>query len=103
MNRRPQAVTLQQASEASPLLARLSALSRDSAERLRAIEPLLPAPLRGTLTAGPIDGTTWCLLVSNNAAAAKLRQLLPALLAHLRTRGWEITAIRLRVQTPSAR
>ena len=99
MNRRHYAVTLQQASEESPTLAKLAALTRDSSNRLKAIELLIPATLRPAVQAGPIDGDTWCLLVKNNAAAAKLRQLMPALQAHLRTRGWEINAIRLKVQT----
>ena len=99
MNRRHYAVTLQQASEESPTLATLAALTRDSSERLKAIEMLIPATLRPALQAGPIDGDCWCLLVKSNAAAAKIRQLLPALQAHLRSRGWEVNAIRLKVQT----
>ncbi|HRM00174.1 MAG TPA: hypothetical protein PLE22_12100 [Acidovorax sp.] len=99
MNRRHYAVTLQQASEESPLLARLTALTRDSSDRLKAIEMLIPASLRPAVQAGPIEGDSWCLLVKSNAAAAKIRQLLPALQAHLRSRGWEINAIRLKVQT----
>ena len=99
MNRRHHAVTLQQASAESPTLAMLTALTRDSSDRLKAIEPLIPPGLRGTLQAGPIDGTSWCLLVSSNSAAAKLRQILPALQAHLRVRGWEVNSIRLKVQT----
>ncbi|MFT4242198.1 MAG: hypothetical protein QM569_07935 [Acidovorax sp.] len=99
MTRRHQAVTLQQASEESPVLARLTALTRDSSDRLQAIEMLIPAALRPAIQAGPIDGDSWCLLVKSNAAAAKIRQLLPALQAHLRSRGWEINAIRLKVQT----
>ena len=99
MNRRHYAVTLQQASEESPTLAKLAALTRDSSERLKAIEMLIPASLRPALQAGPIDGDCWCLLVKSNAAAAKIRQLLPALQAHLRSRGWEVNAIRLKVQT----
>ena len=99
MNRRHYAITLQQASEDSPTLARLTALTRESTQRLQAIEMLLPVALRSTVQAGPIDGTTWCLLVKSNAAAAKLRQLLPALQAHLRSRGWEVNAIRLKIQT----
>ncbi len=99
MNRRHYAVTLQQASEESPTLAKLAALTRDSSERLKAIEMLIPATLRPALQAGPIDGDCWCLLVKSNAAAAKIRQLLPALQAHLRSRGWEVNAIRLKVQT----
>jgi ethanolamine ammonia-lyase small subunit len=38
------------------------------------------------------------LLLDNNAVAAKVRQLLPSLEAHLRSKGWEITSIRLKVQ-----
>jgi hypothetical protein len=100
MNRRPNAVSLLQASQESPTLARLSELARDSVARLKAIEPLLPLALRSAITAGPIDGPTWCLLVSSTAVAAKLRQLLPALQAHLRTQGWEVSAIRLKVHMP---
>ena len=99
MNRRHYAVTLQQASEESPTLARLTALTRDSSDRLKAIELQIPAALRPAVQAGPIDGDSRCLLVKSNAAAAKIRQLLPALQAHLRSRGWEVNAIRLKVQT----
>jgi len=55
--------------------------------------------LRSAITAGPIDGLNWCLIVNNNSAAAKLRQLLPALTAHLHSKGWEVNAIRIKVQT----
>lgn len=99
MTRRHYAVTLQQASEESPTLHMLTAMTRDSSDRLKAIELLLPAGLRQSVQAGPIDGNTWCLLVRSNAAAAKIRQLLPALQAHLRSRGWEVNSIRLKVQT----
>jgi len=98
MNRRHHPVTLQQATQDSPTLARLTELARDSSARLKAIEPLIPATLRPAIQAGPIDGSVWCLIVSGNAVAAKLRQFLPALEAHLRTKGWEITSIRLKVQ-----
>jgi hypothetical protein len=99
MTRRHHAVTLQQASQDSPSLARLTALTRESSDRLKAIEALIPAGLRSTIQAGPIEGDSWCLLVRGNACAAKLRNLLPALQAHLRSRGWEVNAIRLKVQT----
>ena len=58
----------------------------------------MPPLLRASLQAGPIEGSTWCLLVRNNAADAKIRQLLPAMAAHLRTKGWDVTEIRLKVQ-----
>lgn len=97
--RRFQPVTLQQAALGTPTLARLMELGKESAVRLKTIEKLLPPPLRSSVTAGPIEGTVWCLLVQGNAVAAKLRQLLPALEAHLRSRGYEVTAIRLKIQT----
>ncbi len=80
------------------MLARLTELTRDSVARLKTIEPLIPAPLRGSVKAGPIEGASWCLILDNNAAAAKIRQLLPAFEAHLRVKGWEVTSIRLKVQ-----
>jgi hypothetical protein len=64
---------------------------------------MIPAVLRSAVTAGPIDGSNWCLIVNSNAAAAKIRQLLPAMEAHLRTKGWQVSAIRLKVQIPSGR
>lgn len=99
MHRRHHAVTLQQAADASPMLAQLAALTRESSERLKAVESLVPSALRPALQAGPIEGTTWCIMVKSNAAAAKLRQLLPAMQAHLRSKGWQVNVIRLKIQT----
>lgn len=99
MHRRHHAVTLQQAADASPMLAQLVALTRESSERLRAVESLVPPALRPALQAGPIEGTTWCIVVKSNAAAAKLRQLVPAMQAHLRSKGWQVNVIRLKIQT----
>ena len=90
--------TLQQAAAGSATLARLTALAQESGERLKAVETLIPEALRRAIRPGPIDGTTWCLLVSSTAASSKLRQLLPALQSHLCARGWEVTSIRLKVQ-----
>ncbi|WP_198970636.1 DciA family protein [Xylophilus sp. ASV27] len=98
MHRRHHAIPLLQAAREAPTLARLTELARDSGERLRQIEPLLPPGLRATVKPGPIDGENWCLLVDSSSAAAKLRQLLPALMAHLRSKGWAVQTIRLKVQ-----
>ena len=103
MNRRHHAVTLQQASAESPTLAMLTALTRDSSDRLEAIEPLIPPGLRGTLQAGPIDGTSWCLLVSSNSAAAKLRQMMPAMKLALEHKGLAVGQLRIKVQQASWR
>jgi hypothetical protein len=99
MNRRYNPVTVLQATEASPTLASLAERARDSAERLRAIEDLVPRELRASLQPGPAEGGEWCLLVGSSAAAAKLRQLVPILLARLRGRGWEVETLRLKVRS----
>jgi hypothetical protein len=98
-NRRNTSFTLQQAAEASPALAGLAERARDCADRLRAIEDLIPLPLRPSLTAGPAEGEEWCLLVQGNAAAAKLRQMTPMLVNRLRQRGWAVTTLRLKVRS----
>ena len=100
MSRPQQAITLAQAALQSPSLAQLARLAAESAHRLKSVEFLIPEPLRPAIQAGPIDGEAWCLLVQGNAAAAKLRQLLPAIQSGLRDRGWEVTSIRLKVQPP---
>jgi hypothetical protein len=91
-------VPLLEACEEAPTLAKLAQLARESRERLEAVQFLIPAPLRSAVKAGPIDETSWCLLVDNNAAAAKMRQVLPALIAELRRRGTQVNSIRLKVQ-----
>jgi hypothetical protein len=98
MRKSNHSVTLFQAAADSPTLARLAALAKDSNDRLQAVRALMPEALWSTIQAGPIDGTSWCILVNNNAVSAKLRQLSPALLAHLRSKGWDVTAIRLKVK-----
>jgi hypothetical protein len=96
-------VPIQEAALASPTLARLAELAQDSGNRLKAVQPLIPDALRSCVRAGPIDGPTWCLLVDNNAVAAKLRQLLPAFQSCLQSRGWQVNAIRLKVQINAQR
>jgi hypothetical protein len=79
-----------------PLAALLQRV-RESQARLEALRPLLPAPLLEAVRAGPLDDTTWVLLVRNAAAAAKLRQWVPELQAALQARGWEGPVIKIKV------
>ena len=90
-----------QAIEQSVSLASLLQIHRQSAQYLLEVQALLPPGMREQVQAGPVDENGWCLLVKHNAAGAKLRQLLPALSAHLRAKGHPIHAIRVKVLTSS--
>jgi len=83
--------------QGAPQLAQLAQLAAESRARLDAVLALIPPGLRTSVQAGPIEGSTWCLLVYGNGAAAKIRQLVPALAAHLRSKGRDVADIRLRV------
>ena len=97
--RLPPPFTLAQAADESPTLSRLAVLARESRERLKAVEILIPVGLRSAVQAGPVDGSGWCLLVESPSAAAKLRQLLPAIQERLKVRGWDVQSIRLKIQS----
>ena len=89
--------TLLQASENNPGLAQLIARQKESLARLQAIEGLIPPMLRTSVKSGPFEDGAWCLMLSNNTTAAKIRQLLPIFEKKLRDRGLEVTSIRLKV------
>ena len=101
--RRFNPVTVQRATQDSPTLAGLAARALDAQQRLRAVEDLIPAELHAAVLAGPADGDTWCLLVQGSAAAAKLRQLAPALVVRLKAKGWAVETIRLKVRGAALR
>ena len=86
-----------QALAGSEPLALLSRRMRESQDRLAAVMPLLPPGMRSAVRAGPIDEEAWSLLVNSNAVAAKLRQMVPALEAHLRTQGWAGPPVRVKL------
>ena len=73
----------------------------ESTSRLQAVEALLPPALRSAIKSGPINEKGWCILVSNPAAAAKLRQLIPAIDRHLALRDYRPMTIRLKIMTRS--
>lgn len=81
----------------SVTLSSLMQISQKSQACLNAIQSLLPLGLAGLVKAGPLDENGWCLLVPHNAAGAKLRQLVPALTAHLRSHNMAIDNIRVKV------
>ncbi len=96
-NRRHFAITVEQAASESPSLAHLAALTRESTMRFKLVEFLIPPMLRASIKPGPIEGDQWCLLVANAACATKLKQLVPAMAAHLRVKGYPTQDIRLKV------
>ena len=79
-----------------PLAALLKRL-RESQARFAAITPLLPETLRAAVSAGPLDDSAWVLLAANASAAAKLRQMVPALQAELLAEGWAGLDIKVKV------
>ncbi|MEG0719776.1 MAG: hypothetical protein RSB86_18445 [Comamonas sp.] len=99
--RRHLAISLEQAAQSSPALSLLVSQAREANARMKAIEPLLPPSLRHSVRPGPIEGSTWCLIIKSNAAASKVRYLLPSFEAHLRTKGWDVAHIQLKVLNTS--
>lgn len=102
MNRRThEAIPLQEAIGLAEPLERLRQRIQASQARFDVVRPLLPPALADQVRAGPLDDTSWTLLVPHGAAAAKLRQYQPALQQALQAKGWERTAIRIRIQAAS--
>lgn len=90
--------TVEQIVNTAPSLAQLAKQAQQGQARLKAISTLLPASLRKSVLSGGVEEGHWCILVPHNAAAAKLRQMLPALAAHLRSKGFDTQEIRIKVQ-----
>ena len=86
-----------QAMARSEPLSALTQRLRASQARLDAVLALLPAAMWPHVKAGPIDDTGWTLLATNNAVSAKLRQMLPALDAHLQAQGWAGPPVRVKL------
>lgn len=95
----PDALPIQEALQRSGPLERLQQRLADSRARFEAVRASIPEALRAHVSAGPVDDTGWTLLARNAAVAAKLRQLQPRLESSLRQRGWQVTAIRIHVQS----
>lgn len=98
-----EAISVVQAVQRAPTLAGLALLADQSAQCLKTVAPLIPAGMRSGVQAGPFHDGQWCLLAANSAVAAKLRQLVPALAAHLRTHGQNVSEIRIKIAMRSSR
>jgi hypothetical protein len=95
----PDSMPMLEALRRSAPLAQLRERLQDSKARYEAIRPGLPAALAAHVAPGPVDDEGWSLLASNAAVAAKLRQLKPRLETLLQERGWQVSAIRIKVQS----
>ncbi|OYV00295.1 MAG: hypothetical protein CFE45_09675 [Burkholderiales bacterium PBB5] len=85
---------------ATDALTSLTLRVRDSQARLAALQPLLPLAMRPQVKAGPVDAEGYTLLAGNQAVSAKLRQMVPALEAHLRSKGWDGPPLRIKLLGP---
>ena len=97
IQRRHQAIPLEQAAREAPVLGQLMRQVELSQACASSIAKLVPAPLRQQLSYGALEDGQWCILVRSNAAAAKLRQLLPLFLAQLQQQGFAVQGIKLRL------
>jgi hypothetical protein len=95
----PDALTVHEALRRSTPLTQLRERLEDSRSRYLAIRSGLPDLLAAQVSPGPVDEEGWSLLASNASVAAKLRQLKPRLETLLRERGWQVSAIRIKVQS----
>jgi hypothetical protein len=80
-------------------LAALRERLRDSNARFDAIRAVVPAAMLVHLKPGPVDESGWTLLAANPAVAAKTRQLAPRLQQSLQDQGWQVSALRIKVQS----
>lgn len=95
----PDTLPVAEALRRSSPLALLRARIQDSNDRFSAIRSALPGTLARHVAPGPVDDEGWSLLAANAAVAAKLRQLRPRLETVLQERGWQVSAIRIKVQS----
>ena len=77
----------------------------DRTLRLRELQklyiPCVPTYLRNVSRVGAVTGDELRLFADSGAAATRLRQLAPGLLAEFRSKGWQFTSIRVAVQVKS--
>ena len=76
---------------------RLGALIDQSQGRFKKISHLLPKHTGRSIQPGPIDDSGWCLLVTNAAIAAKLRQVLPDIEKVLAADGAQPPKVRIKM------
>jgi hypothetical protein len=81
-----------------PELQALNRRIRQLAALQSALAEVLPGNLATSASVASIAADELLLFADNSPTAAKLRQMAPRILTHLRQRGHELTAIRVQVQ-----
>jgi len=92
------AFSLQEAVQRAPTLVSLGQIATASSACLETVRPLLPPELLPLVRPAGLEQASWCVLAPHNAAAAKLRQLIPAMLERLQAAGHPVRAIRIKVE-----
>jgi hypothetical protein len=92
----PGTLPLGEALDHSTALAALMARVQSARERFELLRPALPPALAGAVRPGALDEESFTLLAQSSAAAAKLRQCLPALAALQAQAG--LSPLKLRVK-----
>jgi hypothetical protein len=113
-----EAVSALQAAQSAPSLAGLTQMAEQSTRCLRLASAVIPASMHNAVQAGPLTPLTplsqagdvpnsssarWCLIAANSSVAAKLRQLAPAIAAHLRTHGHNVQEISIKISVQTSK
>jgi len=96
---RGKSVEVLKAAQSAPGLAQLIAQANKSKGQIADLKGLVPPVILNQLSSGPIEEGNWILMLKSPASAAKLRQMAPAICAHLRSKGWNIQSVTVRVIT----
>jgi hypothetical protein len=94
---RGKSVQVLKAAQSAPGLAQLIAQASRSRSQVDDLTGLVPALILKQIHSGPMESGNWILMLKSGASAAKLRQMGPAICAHLRSKGWDIQSITVRV------
>ena len=94
---RGKSVEVLKAAQSAPGLAQLLAQAARSRSQIEDLKGLVPANMLNQLKSGTLEGGHWILMLKSPAFAAKVRQMGPAICAHLRSRGWDIQTITVKV------
>lgn len=95
---RGHSVSAAQAVMGSGVLGPLWRRAQEAQSCLAQLRSVLPPALFALVESGPLENGQWTLLVGHSAGAAKIRQWLPALAAHVRSKGWPVEQIVVKVR-----